>query len=71
MSDKVKEYFARWPEEDELPGYEYDVPIGDPKRIEFLMSLSEEDQREILRRLDVPEKAIDRLFELSREVANG
>lgn len=62
MTEKIKEYFERWPEPEKYRDYEYDGPISDPERLAFVLSLSEDEQKEILRRESESEASIVQLF---------
>lgn len=63
MTENVKEYFERWPEPVPWHDYEYDGPFEDEERVDFFMSLSEEEQREILIKEGAIESSLDILFE--------
>lgn len=64
VSDRVKEYFRRWPEPDYGPMYEHDCYEGDKERMEFLLDSTVEEQKEILRREGVPEDLIDLQYDI-------
>ena len=64
MTEKIKEYFERWPEPVSWHDYEYDGPFEDKERVDFFMCLSEREQREILLKEGAKESSLNNLFEI-------
>ncbi len=64
MTERLQEYYRRWPEPMQWRDYEYDGPLSDDdqERLDFVLTLSEKEQRVILLNEGNSKEAVDRLF---------